>query len=95
MVKKQAELVAVEKKKHDMLACIYVETGMAESSAIVEDTIDGKVADDKTVKAEDSRYRVNESPWRHHFGKLFWDNSVTPAAKRATCLLCQKNSFGV
>ena len=71
LVKKQAELVAAEKKKHDMLASILVETGMAESSAVAEDTTDGKAADDKSVKAEDSRHRVNESPWRHHFGKWF------------------------
>ena len=51
----------------------------------------GKVADDLSVKAEDSRHRVNKSSWRHHFGTWFWaNNSVTPAAKRATCLLCQK-----
>jgi hypothetical protein len=90
LVKKQAELVAAEKRKHDMLAGILVETGMAESNGGAEDTTDGKVACDKSVKAEDSRQRVNESPWRHHFGKWFWDNTVTPAAKRATCLLCQK-----
>ena len=54
LVKKQAELVAAGKKKHDMLAGILVETGMAESIAVVEDTTDGKVADDKSVKAENS-----------------------------------------
>ena len=63
---------------------------MAESNAFVEDTTNENVADDKSVKAENSRHRVNESPWRHQFGKWLWDNSVTPAAKRATCLLCQK-----
>jgi hypothetical protein len=58
-VKKHTELVAEEKKKHDMLTSILVETGMAESSAVAEDTTDGKVADDKSIKAEDSRHRVN------------------------------------
>jgi hypothetical protein len=90
LVKKQAELVAAENRKYDMLAVILVETGMAESSEVDEENIDGKVADDKHAKAENSRQRVNESPCRHHFGKWFWDNSVPPAAKRATCLLCQK-----
>ena len=90
LVKKQAELVAAENRKYDMLAVILVETGMAESSEVDEENIDGKVADDKHAKAENSRQRVNESPCRHHFGKWFWDNSVPPAAKRATCLLCRK-----
>jgi len=62
LVKKQAELVAAEKIKLDMLAGILVETGMAESVAGAEDTPNGKVAVDKSVNAEDSRHRVNESP---------------------------------
>ena len=88
LVKKQTELVAAEKRKQDMLAGILVETGMAESNVDAEETTNGKVADDKSVKTEDSRQRVNESPWRRHFGKWFWDKYVTPTAKRATCLLC-------
>ena len=90
MIKNNAEFVAAEKKKHDMLASILVETDKTESSATEKDTTDGKVADEKLVKSEDSRHRVNESPWRLHLGKLFLDNFVTPTAKRVACLLCQK-----
>ncbi len=67
--KKQAELVVAEKKKQDRLASSLIETDMAESSASVEDTTYGNVGDDKSVKVEDLRHRVNESPSRHHFGK--------------------------
>ena len=61
LVKKQAELVAVEKRKHGMLVGILAETGMAKSNASDEETTNGKVADDKSVKVEVSRQRVNES----------------------------------
>ena len=88
--KKQAELATAEKKKHDILAGNLVETGMAKTSAAAKDISNGKAANDKVIKAEESRHRINESPWRHHFGKWLWDNSVSPAAKRATCLRCQK-----
>jgi len=58
-------------EKHHMLADIFVETDMAKSNVAVEDTTYGKVAENKSVNTEDFRHRVNESPWRHHFGKWF------------------------
>ena len=88
LVKKHAELVAAGKGRHDMRVGILVETGIAESSACAKKNIYGKVADNNSVKAEDYGQRVNESPWRHHFRKWFWNNSITPTAKSATCLLC-------
>ncbi len=87
LVKKEAQLVAAEKRKHDALAGILVETGMAETED--KETDKNQPSSNAVVKVEASRNRVNESPWRHHFGKWFWDNTVTPAAKRAVCLLCQ------
>jgi len=43
LVKKQAELVAAENEKHDMLAGILVETGITKSSAVVEATTCGRL----------------------------------------------------
>jgi hypothetical protein len=92
--KKEALQAAAEKRKQDVLAGNLVETGKAQNTETIEkDSNPGS-----QVKAEgkgDGRLRVNESPWRHHFGKWFWDNSVTPAAKRVVCLLCQVFCFSV
>ncbi len=88
LAKKETQLVAAEKRKRDALAGILVETCMAENEE--KDSDDDKQPISKPiVKVEANRNRVNESPWRHHFGKWFWDNTVTPDAKRAVCLLCQ------
>ena len=85
LVKKEALQVAAEKRKHDILAGNLVETGKA---AIEIPDNDNNPSGSNQGKVEANQLRVNESPWRHHFGKWFWDNSVTPAAKRAVCLLC-------
>ncbi len=88
LAKKETRLATVEKRKHDALAGILVETGMAENKE--KDNDDDKQPSSKpAVKVEANQARVNDSTWRHHFGKWFWDNTVTPAAKRAVCLLCQ------
>ena len=87
LTKKEVMQAAVEKRKQDLLAGNLVETGQAETIQTTEK--DNNPATSSQVKLEVNRLRVNESPWRHHFGKWFWDNSVTPAAKRAVCLLCQ------
>jgi len=86
--KKEAQIVANEKRKADALAGLLVETGMAEG---MENNPDSNIpgSSKPSTKVEVNRLRVNESPWRHHFGKWFWDNTVTPVAKRAVCLLCQ------
>ena len=83
--KKEVQLVAAEKRNHDLLAGNLVETSMAEAVAID----DNNPPSSKQLKLDANRTRVNESPWRHHFGKWFWDNTVSPAAKRAVCLICQ------
>ena len=88
LVKKQAEIVAAERKKADILSGVLVETGMPEPDP--KETTEVQAIEEKTAKADEPKQRVNESPWRHHFGKWFWDNSVSPATKRVTCLLCQK-----
>ncbi len=65
--KKEAQLVATEKRKHDALANILVETGMAEVELI--ETDNNKPSSNAVVKVEATGNRVNEPPWRHHFGK--------------------------
>ena len=83
---------AAEKRKQHVLAGNLVETGKAQNTETIEKDNNPGIQ----VKAEskgEGRLRVNESPWRHHFGKWFWDNGVTPAAKRADCLLCQVLCF--
>jgi hypothetical protein len=84
--KKEAMEVAVEKRKQDLLAGNMVETGQAKTIETTEK--DNNPSNSNQVKVEVNRLRVNESPWRHHFGKWFWDNNVTPASKRVVCLLC-------
>ena len=85
-MKKEAQLVATEKRKHDALACILVETGMVE---IKDKEIDNNQPSSiLVIKVEATKNLVNESPWRHHFGKWYWDKTVTLAAKRAVYLLC-------
>jgi len=85
-VKKEAQLVAAEKRKHDALACILVETGMAETED--KETDNNQPSSNILIKVEATRNSVNDSSWRHHFGKWFWGNIVTPAAKQAVFLLC-------
>jgi len=86
-VKKEARLVEAKKRKHGVLACILVETGMDETEE--KETDNNQPSSNPVIMVEATRNGVNESPWRHHFEKWFWDNTVTPAAKRAVCLLCQ------
>lgn len=81
--KKQEKLEADEQYKADALAGKLVETGKP-------DNVDDPPAKFKKVKATCARTRVNESPYKNHFGSWFWDNSTTPASKRAVCLHCQK-----
>ena len=88
LAKKEVQLVDAEKRKHDALAGILVDTNMAENEE--KDNDDDKQPSSKpTVKVEANQNRVNKPPWRHHFGKWFWDNTVTPAAKRVVCLMCK------
>ena len=83
--KKEAEHQEAEKRKNDLLTGNLVETGTVPS--VRND--DNNQSSLKQSKLDAIRSRVNESPWRHHFGKWFWDNSVSPATKRAVCLICQ------
>jgi hypothetical protein len=54
-----------------------------------ENDDDNQPSSKPSVKVEVKRNRVNESPWRHHFGKWFWDNSATLVAKLVVYLRCQ------
>jgi len=83
----EAQLVVAEKRKHAALADILVETGMAETEK--KKTDNNQPSSNPVIKVEAIRNRVNESSWRHHFGKLFWDSTITLFVKRAACLLCQ------
>ncbi len=84
---KEALQAAIEKRKQDALAGNLAETGKAQNPETIEKNDNPGSQVNAEGKGEE-RLRVNESPWRNHFGKRFWDNSVTPAAKRAACLLC-------
>ncbi len=87
LTKKEAMQAAIEKHKQDLLAGNLVESGQAKTIETTEK--DNNPATSNQAKVEVNRLRVNESPWRHHFCKWFWDNNVTPAAKSVVCLLCQ------
>jgi vacuolar-type H+-ATPase subunit F/Vma7 len=60
LVKKEAQLVATEKRKHDALAIILVETGMAETEK--KETDNNQPSSTPLIKVEATRNRVNESP---------------------------------
>jgi hypothetical protein len=85
LVKKEAQLVAAAKRMHDALAGILVETGMVETEE--KETDNNLPSSNPMIKVEATRNRVNEYSWRHHFGEWFRNNTVTPVAKRAVCLL--------
>ena len=74
-MKKDAQLVASGKRKHDTLADILVETGMVETKE--KETDNNQPSSNTMINFEATRNRVNESSWHHYFETWFWDNTVT------------------
>ena len=76
---KAAIFAADEQRKKDILSGVLVNTGKPSE---VEEIVAG------TAKGRRSRSRSNSSPYTVHFSEWYWDNTVTPAAKRSACLHC-------
>ena len=76
---KAAIFAADEQRKKDILSGVLVNTGKPTE---VDEIVAG------TAKGRRSRSRSNSSPYTVHFSEWYWDNTVTPAAKRSACLHC-------
>ena len=70
---------ADEQRKKYILSGVLVNTG--NPIEVVDNAI-------VTVKGKRSRSISDSSPYTVHFSKCHWDNTVTPAPKRSTCLHC-------
>ncbi len=68
-----------EQRKKDIMSGVLVITRKPNE---VDDNVAG------TPNGRRSRSRSNSSPYTVHFSEWYWDNIVTPTAKRSACLRC-------